>query len=412
MRNSNHPTDEMLFEAKAAYARNGKNKVKAAAELSLPYSTFNNRLNTAARLGLMDTEPVMPGFKIAETSAQYDGDGNLQSQSIKQRLEGEQFEMPPGHFIKGVSSLLDASGEIKNQWIKTARDNSTEAVVNALKTAFTEYEGHATLADAPKYTSNELATFYPIIDHHYGMYAWAEECGADYDQKIARDILCNTMSALVGLSPPSEEAVILNIGDFFHSDTDENRTRRGGHPLDVDTRYAMVLSTGVDLLIHCCQMALQKHARVTVRCLRGNHDPYAALALAIALKAFFTNQPRITVDTDPSPLFTWEFGKVLIGATHGDLIKHELMPGVLAARCAEAWGRTEFRYIYLGHVHHKSKGGNEQAGAIWETFQTLAPRDAWATGQGYSAARSMCAITHHKDRGEIIRNTVAVRGPT
>jgi hypothetical protein len=204
---------------------------------------------------------------------------------------------------------------------------------------------------------------------------------------------------------------VLNRGDFFHSDNDENRTRRGGNPLDADTRYAKVLRVGVDLLIHCVQLALQRHQKVSVRCLPGNHDPYGALALSIGVAKFFQNNKRVEMDISASRFFMLRFGKVLLTATHGDMFRHGDMPGVVAADYPQDWGATQFRYGYLGHVHHKSIGGGEKAGMIWETFQTLSPKDAWHHGAGYRSGRAMVAITHHKNKGEIMRHTVSVKGP-
>src|SRR5262249_31968355 len=154
---------------------------------------------------------------------------------------------------------------------------------------------------------------------------------------------------------PSDTAIILNLGDFFHSDSNENRTRRSGNPLDVDTRYAKVLHTGVALLCWVVDKALGRHNTVIVRNLQGNHDPYAALALTIAVDAYYRNEPRVKVDTSPAPYFFHRFGKVLIGATHGDMAKAEDMPGVMAGMVPEMWGLSQYRYVYCGHWHSKRK---------------------------------------------------------
>ena len=222
-------------------------------------------------------------------------------------------------------------------------------------------------------------------------------------------MLHDTDNALVANAPSAKTGIILNLGDFFHSDNDSNRTPKSGHALDVDGRYAKILRVGVDLLIHCIQLALQRHEKVVVRCLPGNHDPYASLALATALGAFFSKSPRVTVDADPSPFFKYRFDKVLIASAHGDMIKAADMPGFVAATWPEDWGATRFRYVYLGHVHHRSVGGGEKAGVVWETFQTLAPKDIWHHSSGYVSGRSMVSITHHRAKGEVKRSTVSVK---
>jgi hypothetical protein len=216
------------------------------------------------------------------------------------------------------------------------------------------------------------------------------------------------MYELVAASPEADEALVLNLGEFFHAENDLARTSQSGNALDCDTRFAKVLRTGVDLTIWTVKLALEHHKHVTYRALPGNHDPYAALALAIAVSKYFENNPRVTVDLDPSYFFVMEFGNVMIGATHGDRVKPDAMPSYMAARWPEIWGRTKFRYGYLGHVHHKSRGGGEGAGVLWETFQTLAPKDSWHAGQGYVSGRSMSAITLHRDTGERFRTTRSI----
>ena len=130
--------------------------------------------------------------------------------------------------------------------------------------------------------------------------------------------------------------------------------------------------------------------------------------ITIALELFFAGNPRVKIDSDPSEFFWHRHGKVLIGANHGHKVKPEEMPGVMASYRSEDWGKTKFRYCYGGHIHHRSKGGGEKHGAIWETFQTIAGKDAYAHSHGYSSGRSLVSITHHDERGEVMRQTVSI----
>lgn len=400
-----HPviTPEQAAEAVAVLQAQAGNKSAAADALGIPRGQLYTRLKRASELGLNGFKPVLEGFQVKQTSAKIDGVWVKQ-----QRAPGEPFELPPNHVVKGISSLVDDQDRVIQQWIKTKIEQGTSDVVAALTEAFSAYKGHSVLPPAPMFTNAETATFYNVSDHHLGLFSWRAETGVDYDLKIGEQLLRDTMATLVDQSPASDNAVILNLGDFFHSDNSENRTLLSGNSLDVDTRYAKVLRIGVGLMIHNVELALQKHRHVTVRCLPGNHDPHAALALSVALAAFFHNNERVTVDCDPSKFFWWRFGQVMVGATHGDMVKPAEMPGVMASMKSKEWGETKFRYAYFGHVHHKSVGGGEKSGVIWETFQTLAAKDAWHAASGYVSGRSMVSITHHKDRGEILRHTVSV----
>lgn len=404
-------TDEQCIEAVNAFKEAGT-KAEAARLLGIARSTFNSRYDRACARGFAGTMPVLSGYEIKKTSTQFGPDGEVQREWVQQQpaRSDEPFEMPDGHVIKGVSALMDPAGRVIQQWVKTREDKHVDDLVDALKATFSDYKGKAKPAKPPKVANEDLATVYNIADHHLGLFAWGMETGEDYDLKIGERILRDAMADLVSNSPPSDTAVVLNLGDFFHSDTSENRTVASGHALDVDTRYAKVLQVGVRLLVDCIELALRKHRKVKVRCLPGNHDPHTALTLSVALSSFFESEPRVDVDCDPSKFFWWRFGKVFIGATHGDEVKPDAMPGVMASTRAKEWGETEFRYAYFGHVHHKSRGGGEAHGVIWETFQSLAAKDAWHAGRGYSSGRSMTAITHHKDKGEVFRHTVSVPG--
>lgn len=401
-------SDETLQEAAALYREHG-NISAAARAAGMPRNTMQNRVHRAAERGLLGTDPVMPGFRVAKASTTHDEAGAVVRRHIQQLPErGDAFALPAGHVVKGYSTLTDGEGRTIQQWVKTRLDDSGVDLVETLKTTFAEYSGRAELAPEPAACDADLVTFYNIADHHLGLFSWSQETGEDFDLKIGEAALRGAMRKLVGRAPNSETAVVLNLGDFFHADNGENRTAKSGNVLDVDTRYAKVLQIGVKLMIECVELALQKHRTVIVRCLPGNHDPHTALALSVALAAFFSANERVTVDCDPGKFFWFRFGKVFVGATHGDMVKPAQMPGVMASYKAREWGETEFRYAYFGHVHHSSKGGGEEYGVTWETFQTLAAKDAWHHASGYRSGRSMVAITHHRENGEDSRHTVTV----
>lgn len=312
--------------------------------------------------------------------------------------------VPVGFDLKNYTAHYKADGTLEQVWIKPTLSKYEEMKIDAIKEALSEIP-QSRVVKPPKIVNEDLATFYIVSDHHLGLYAWAKETGNDYDVEIGKKILKDTMAKLVAATPESETAVVLNLGDFFHSDSNENRTRRSGNVLDVDTRFQYVLKAGVYLFVDIIEMAKRKHKKVIVRCNFGNHDPYGTLALSMALKAYYSNDPRVEVDDSPNKLWFWEFGKVMVFSTHGDMFKQQDVPGVMAAHAPEMWGRTTHRYGYLGHVHHKSVGGGEKYGATWETFRTLAAKDEWHHSSGYASERSMVAITHHREHGEKVRHT-------
>ena len=239
-------------------------------------------------------------------------------------------------------------------------------------------------------------------DPHFGMYAWAEEAGDDFDTAIAEKLTTGAVDRLVAAAPPANTALFIPLGDVLHADDSRNRTPVSGNTLDVDTRHQKVMLVALRALKHAIYRLLEKHQKVIVRIVRGNHDPHAAFAIALALSEFFSNNERVTVDLSPALFWYHRFGKVLIGITHGDTARQSDLLGIMATDKSEDWGQTKFRYYYHGHLHQA--GVKEEKGLLIEWFRTLAARDAWATGAGYRSGRDMFCIVHHKEFGEVERH--------
>ena len=307
-----------------------------------------------------------------------------------------------GFRAHGVSTLYDAEGNVRAQWVKeTANKRSPEEWVQHVAEAFKDVPKVPKIP-APTNTNSKLLTVYPIGDHHVAMYSWGAETGADYDIKIAEALLTGAAHYLVASSPASTDALIVNVGDFFHVDNLKNETSRSGHTLDVDTRYAAMIRAGTNLLRVVIDTALTKHRNVKLICAIGNHDDIGSLWLAHALSLLYERNPRVTIDTSPGKFHYHQHGSVLIGVTHGDTGKPEKLQGVMAADKPQLWGDTRHRYWLTGHVH--SRRVIEFPGVMWETFRTLAPGDAWANASGYRSGRDMTSIVFHRDHGEVARN--------
>jgi len=312
--------------------------------------------------------------------------------------------VPDPFVMKGVSTLYDDKGDVRQQWVKTSLSNTrmVEAVKEWITWLVKEAEGKSPVIPAPKHVNADILAVYPMGDPHFGMYAWAAEAGSDFDLDIAERLTKAAIDRLVDSAPPAETAIILELGDFFHADDNKNVTPGHGNALDVDTRWARVMQVGLRAMVYVIERAATKHAKVIVRIKRGNHDPHSSFALALSLDAYFRNNERVDVDLSPAVHWYYRFGKVLIGSTHGDTTKMNNLPGVMAADRPKEWGESEYRYWYCGHVHHKEV--KEFPGVVCEYFRTLAAADAWHAGQGYRAGRDMCCIVHHRNYGEVERH--------
>jgi molybdenum-dependent DNA-binding transcriptional regulator ModE len=317
--------------------------------------------------------------------------------------EDARGQAPEGFNVRGKSTLYDREGKIAAQWVKTAADaEAQERLLREFAATLAEdAKGLYPLTQPPDHSNDDILCVYPMGDPHFGMYAWAQEAGEDFDLSIAERLTFGAVDRLVASAPPASTALLLNLGDMYHADNQKNQSQ-SGHQLDVDGRWAKVQQVGLRAMLHCAKRLLERHAKVIIRFNKGNHDGHSSQALALMVSCYFHNEPRIEVDLSPAVMWYFQFGKVLIASTHGDTIKGpDMLPIVAADRPAE-WGQTEFRYVYVGHVHHSDL--KEYRGGVVEYFRTLAARDAWHAGMGYRAGRDMRLIVHHRQHGEIERH--------
>lgn len=327
----------------------------------------------------------------------------VQARAAKQTASQHQDvnAIPDGFAIIGTSTLTKTADGL--QWVKTAADKQRqEQILREFADSLAQgVKGLSPITKAPAATADDLLCVFPWGDPHFGMYAWWQDAGADFDLDIAERLTCGAVDRLVSSAPEGSTGILLNLGDMFHADNQKNVTN-SGHQLDVDGRWAKVQQVGLRAKIHCIRRMLEKHSKVIVRINKGNHDGHSSYALALMLSCYFHNEPRVEVDLSPSLCWYYQFGKVLLGSTHGDTIKGKDMLSVMAADKPQEWGQTTHRYWYVGHVHHKDV--KEYPGGLVEYVRTLAARDAWHQGQGYRAGRDMQLIVHHREHGEIERH--------
>lgn len=393
----------------AAMRACGGSKRAASGALGIPRQTLQYRwrkLEQAAERGDLGFEPVLPGFRVSQTTSVHDADGSPVRRFVQQKPKrGDQFAVPPGHLVKGVSALLDADGREIQKWVKTKEgDLDPLQVVEWVKGALVGYDAAAAPLPGPSAPTADLLTLIPLADFHLGMFAWHRETEQNWDLKIAERTIGAAIEGVIARAPSSGEAIVLGGGDLLHSDSNENKTAKSGNPLQVDGRYQKVVQTACRLVVRTVDAALRQHGKVTVRILPGNHDEHACVAVTWHLAAWYRNEPRVTVDTDPSLFFWRRFGKVMLGATHGHTVKIKNMPQIMAHRRAEDWGVTRHRHIHGFHLHHAEKAYTiEGQGCISEIHQSPAPQDAWHFGAGFLSGRSVQSITYHATRGEHAR---------
>lgn len=318
---------------------------------------------------------------------------------------------PDNYYVKGTSTLYDENGIKKLQWVKTnIKLENLEKISKEIVESFIdniENKSPEKLIPPPKESQvDDLLTVYPMGDPHIGMYAWEEETNNEFNAEIAEAQLKGAVDYLVTCAKPTVECLIANLGDFLHADNSTNTTLRHGNVLDVDGRWTKILRISINILIYIIEKALTKHENVTVINEIGNHDDHSSYVLSLVVEAYFRNNPRVKIDLSPKNFHYYRFHDVLIGVTHGNEVKFDNLPLLMASDKASDWGDTLHRYWLVGHVHHINK--KEYPGCVVESFRTLAGKDSWHSNKGYRAGRDMNSITYHKNYGEVSRQIINV----
>lgn len=311
----------------------------------------------------------------------------------------------PGNLIQRISTNYDADGQVKQQWViqKPGKEDEEEAFRSFIDGLTDGIKTIKAVKHKPlKKQTDQIASAIIFGDAHLGSLAHAAETNdTDHSLESAVSDIKAAMDYLVQQASPSKEGWFINVGDFLHVYSSHNTTM-GGTKQDVSANFSQVMRAGANVIKYAITKMLTKFENVTVVNARGNHDGDAAFALNLIMEAYFENEPRVKVLSNDSKFNFIEFGKCLIGVTHGDKINHSRLCGVMTRDQSEAWGRTTFRRWITGHFHH-AQTKEHDVGVTIETFATLAPSDAWHASSGYGAESKATLITYHREYGEVMR---------
>ena len=310
-------------------------------------------------------------------------------------------QVAPGFTTKRVSTAYNMDGDIVLQWHiqEPERQKIEELIAQFVEGFKDELTGIHTPFDAPTGTDDDLMVSYIIGDHHLGMLAHhSETMGDDYDVKISQTLLESAIERLVGSAPAGEVGVLVNLGDFMHINDSTSSTPNSKNLLDSDGRYSKTIRAASNVIKRTVLRMLEKHNEVWLVNVRGNHDPDAALWLNEVMRLYFEEDPRVKVFDNASKFIWWQWGKNLIVTHHGDRIKMSNLHGSIVSNLRHEWGSSDHTFVWTGHIHHKNQ--EEYGGALFESWNILAPADAWHAGSGYAASRSMTCVILHKSFGE------------
>lgn len=292
---------------------------------------------------------------------------------------------------------------------------------------------------APKYKTRKIdptgehLLVLPMADIHVGKWLSKEETSHEYDSKIVEERVRTGTDSLVSKARSfgvSDYVVCLG-NDMLH--TDNGKTTTSGTPQDNDGSWFANFRLAVKIMTAIVEQ-LANHGTVHLVFVPANHDWRSGFAIAQVVAAQFANHPNVKSGQLQNGLTElhrkyFVYGHNLIMFTHGDGAKEKDLQWLLATEAAEAWSKTTFRYVYMGHIHHKVRKAQGMASTMIEKdkigyteinagrffdpahnvyieyARSPAPADSWHHRNGYVSKQAVEAFLHHPNDGQVARFT-------
>lgn len=245
-----------------------------------------------------------------------------------------------------------------------------------------------------------------ITDHHFAKLAWDMETGESYDIKIAKKYYINAIKDLLNkASHLNIEKILMPIGnDLFNFDGIRNETS-AGTPQDSDSRWTKVFKVVSETLLEVIDIC-RTVADVDVVIVPGNHDKATCFYLGEFLYAWYRLDKHVNIDNKPTLRKYYQYGRTLIGLTHGSEEKHSSLPLLMSREAKEFWATSDFYEYQIGHWHRKKMteyiSGDVFNGVQVRVLPSLCGTDAWHYSKGYvQGLKSALGIVYDKDEGQI-----------
>lgn len=401
---------EELQLVASTYLRLNRSLQATERELDKSNSWLRPRLRHCGRLGMLGYEPTVPGFEVSQITTGPDG----RVRSLQQRPDkGDEFHVPPGHQIKGVSALVDPEGREIVKWIKTKEGHDSLESIRTVADELSKTLKRAKPIPPPKNCLELLLNQYVISDFHFGMLAWSDETGGEnWDLEIAERLLLDWFGAAIAQSPKANTGLLCQLGDFLHYDSLVPVTPTSKHVLDADSRFQKIVRVAIRVTRQIISMLLQHHEHVHVVWASANHDPASSAIFREMWAMHFETEPRVTIDNSPDIFYAYEWGDTALFYHHGHRVKMNALAATFAGRFREIYGRAKKSYGHCGHLHQKEVDEKNRLMLI-ERHRTLAPPDAFGAGGGWASEQEATVIYYHRRWGEVGRNTLTpemVRG--
>lgn len=250
-------------------------------------------------------------------------------------------------------------------------------------------------------------------DLHIGKLSSKSGTGEGYNVNKAIKTAKEAITALLDRSSGYNITQILFVtgNDILHTDNSTSSTTKGTKQ-DTDGTWHDNFIAARKLYVEIIEMLIPI-ADVHIIFAPSNHDYVSGFFLADAVSCWFSKTDNVTFDGDMKHRKYYAYGKNLIGISHGDGAKMSDLPLIMANETSKNWAETEYRYFYLGHIHHKNtvkfQSGKDYHGCTVEYLRSPSGTDQWHHESGYQhSKKAIEAFIHHRKNGQVGRLTYHV----
>lgn len=252
--------------------------------------------------------------------------------------------------------------------------------------------------EVDKELNKDSVTVLGAVELHLGKEVREFDVGENYNVDIAIDryetivkVLCEEQEYRKSYK------LVYGIGnDFINIDTPANTTTAGTFQYGGISSYEL-FDIALKLQLQSLLTLREKYNEIEIVLVKGNHANQLEYALFRALQQRFINDSVINFRDDYKDVQAIKMGNTSVFMTHGDSNYKRIVESI-SKEFYQIYGDTEFRYILLGHLHHKQKIDELNGFTV---FRLSSPSgiDRWHYKERYLGQAGQEIFTFSKDKG-------------
>jgi len=278
---------------------------------------------------------------------------------------------------------------------KRSTNQTVLQFVDDLKKGLYKYKAPKTIAK-DRSNTGDYCGIINIYDAHIDKMTVLSETGTESDIYKNVELFERHFDKLLNYLE-SPEVVIFPIGNDFFNVNDSRNTTKKGTPQPSYLHFTDAFKIGLNLIRRCIDKA-RMIAPIYVPVIQGNHDEDLATLLGVALSVIYEDCADVHIDDSRLQRKYKKYGSNMFMFDHGDKIKVDRVPLIMAQEEAAIWASTKYRYAFRGHCHHsqqyKITGVKETVGVEVHHLRALSQPSAWNVAAGWIGAQK--ATTAYK----------------